>query len=104
MTNYEAISAKLYPYSVDDHLIEVSCIDNGLGCDGAYSPDQKTEVARTVISILRNLIALSGESNGGYSLSYDVDGLKARICQIAKENGFADIADEFNPKPQITFL
>lgn len=104
MTNYEAISAKLYPYSVDDNLIEVSCIDNGLERDDVYSPKQKTEVAMTVISILRNLIALSGENNGGYSLSYDVNGLKTRICQIAKDSGLADIADEFNSKPQIIFL
>ena len=104
MTNYEAISAKLYPYSVDDNLIEVSCIDNGLERDDVYSPKQKTEVAMTVISILRNLIALSGENHGGYSLSYDVNGLKTRIYQIAQGNGFTDIADEFNSKPQITFL
>lgn len=104
MTNFEAISAKLYPYSVDDNLIEVSCIDAGLESDALYSPDHKKEVAIVVIMNLRNLIALSSESNGGYGLSYDTDKLKERIYLIAKDNGLTDIADEFNNKPSIEFL
>ena len=37
MTNYEAISARLYPYNVDDNLIVVACVDAGLGQEDEYS-------------------------------------------------------------------
>lgn len=104
MTNFEAISARLYPYSVDSDLIEVSCIDAGLESDAPYTSGQKTEVAMVVISILRNMVALSSESNGGYGLSYDTDKLKERIRLIAKDYGLTDIADEFNTSPSIEFL
>lgn len=104
MTNYEAISAAIYPYDVDENLIQKSCIDLDLDPDVAYQRSSKPNVAKASISVLRNLISLSNESNGGYSLSYDANKLKERIYNIAKENGLADIAEEFEQKPQIEFL
>lgn len=104
MTNYDAISAAIYPYDVDENLIKKSCIDLDLDADLAYQRSSKSDVAKASISVLRNLISLSSEGNGGYSLSYDANKLKERIYNIAKENGLADIAEEFNQKPQIEFL
>ena len=103
MTNYEAISARLYPYNVDDNLIAVACVDAGLVQDGEYSAEAKKPVSKAAIDVLRQLVVLTSESNGGYSLGYDVDGLRRRIHALAKENGFADIAEEFNPQPTVTF-
>ena len=103
MTNYEAISARLYPYDVDDNLIAVACMDAGLGQEDEYSAEAKKPVSKAAIDVLRQLVVLTSESNGGYSLGYDVDGLRRRIHALAKENGFADIAEEFNPQPTVTF-
>lgn len=102
MTNYEAISASLYPYNVDDFLIEKACIDEGLSSDGEYVRDNRTSVAKVTISILRKLVVLSSESNGGYSLSYDTGKLKERIFDIATENGMDDVAEEFDTRSRIT--
>lgn len=104
MTNYDAISARLYPYNVDDGLIHVSCMDAGLIPDDEYSAAAKKSVAKATIDVLKQLVVLASESNGGFSLGYNVAELRSRIHALAKENGFADIAEEFNPRPKVKFL
>ena len=103
MTNFEAISASLYPYDVDPFLKEKASIDEGIDAQADYTETDKISVAKATIAILRNLIVLASESNGGYSLSY-TDKLEKRIFHIAKENGLDDIADEFNLQPTVKFL
>lgn len=104
MTNYDAISASLYPYNVDDYLIEKVCIDEGMDVSEEYTVADKINVVKATIAVLRQLIVLSSESNGGYSLGYSTDDLKKRIRTLAKENGLTDIAEEFNSSPTIEFL
>ena len=104
MTNFEAISARLYPYNVDDNLIAVACLDAELKTEDEYATGNKVSVAKASIDVLKQLIVLSSESNGGYSLGYDTDELRRRIRDIAKDNGLTDIADEFNATPTIEFL
>ena len=104
MTNFEAISARLYPYNVDDNLIAVACLDAELKTEDEYATGNKVSVAKASIDVLKQLIVLSSESNGGYSLGYDTDELRRRLHDIATDNGLTDIADEFNATPTIEFL
>lgn len=100
MTNLEAISADLYPFDVPESLIEKKCIEEGLDVQADYSAYDKLPVAKATIAILRNLIVLKSESNGGISQSYD--NVKERIFDIAKGNGLDDIATEFDNRSRIT--
>lgn len=102
MTNFEAISAEIYPYDVDENLLSKVCIDNEVEKDGEYSLSQKIGVAKAAIYVLRKLIVLASESNGGYALSYDVDELRKRIFSLAHEYGLSDIAEEFDSRSKIT--
>lgn len=104
MTNYEAIIGNLYPYDVDENLIQKVCIDNDLYPTDEYSKDMVESVAMVSIDILANLISLSSESDSGYSLSYNVDKLKDRICAIARKHGFADIAEQFDSRPKVYIM
>lgn len=104
MTNFEAISARLYPYNVDDNLINVACEDVSLPVDGKYVPGNKPAAIKATIDVLKQLIVLASENNGGYSLGYDPYKLSQRIYNLAKDNGLTDIAEEFDPTPQIFFL
>lgn len=104
MTNYDAISAMLYPYDVDRNLIEKQCIDFGVNSEDYYSAEGKSAIARIAVAVLSNLLVLNSESDSGFSLSYSTDGLKKRIKAIAKDNGMTDIAEEFNDAPKIEFL
>ena len=82
-------------------LKEKACIDEGIDTQADYTVTDKISVAKATIAILRNLIVLASESNGGYSLSY-TDKLEKRIFHIAKENGLDDIAEEFDTRSKIT--
>lgn len=104
MTNYEAIIGNLYPYDVDEDLILKACIDNDLIQEDEYSKDIAVSVARVSIDILSHLISLSSESDSGYSLSYNVDKLKDRICSIAKKHGLVDIAEQFDSRPTVYIM
>lgn len=104
MTNSDAISARLYPYDVGDDLITVACMDAELPADEEYAPGNKVSVAKAAIDILKQLVVLTSESNGGYSLGYNAEELRRRIHALAKDNGLTDIADEFNPQPTVRFL
>ena len=102
MTNLEAISASLYPYDVDQFLKEKACIDEGIDAQAGYTVTDKISVATAAIAIMQNLIVLTNESNGGYSLSNITDGLKELIFYLSKENGLTDIADVFVTRSRIT--
>lgn len=104
MLIHDAIIGNLYPYDVDDNLILKACIDRDVNPWDEYSSELKPVVASICIEILVNLVSLSSESDSGYSLSYNVDKLKERICFIAKSNGFADIADEYDVKPKVFIM
>lgn len=104
MTNYDAISAMLYPYDVEPMLVQKACIDNNIEATDEYDVTFKVAIAQATISILRNLLVLNSEGDSGYSLSYSIDGLKKRIISIAKDNGLTDIAEEFTDTPSIEFL
>lgn len=69
-----------------------------------YSVSAKQSVAKATIDVLKQLVVLVSESNGGYSLGYDVTELRRRIHTLAKDNGFTDIAEEFNSRPTVKFL
>lgn len=104
MRNYEAIIGGLYPYDVDENLIHKVCVDNGVSEDDEYSLDAKKSIAKVCIDILINLISLSSESDSGFSLSYNVDKLKERICFIARSNGLLDIAEQYNATPMVYIM
>ena len=102
MTNYDAIASSLYPYDVDTLTIEKYCIDMDVDKDDNYDASMRETIARITVLILRDILYnLSSESNAGYSLSYDTNKLKERIYNMAKYNGFKDIAEEFNPSPKV---
>lgn len=82
-------------------LIEKACIDNEMTAAEEYFADMKQGVAKATITILRHLIVLQCESNGGYSLSYDTEALKERIYNLAKDNGLTDIAEEYDRRSHI---
>lgn len=98
----EAIIGSIYPYVVDEALIEKTCIDLEIDRDSEYTLADRENVAKAAIYILQNLISLASESKDGSSMSYDVNSLKERIFNIASINGLKDIAAQANPYSRIT--
>lgn len=101
MTNLEAISALLYPYDVDHTLLMKACVDGGIIIDDEYGIEMREAAAKAAISILRQLIVLSNESDGGYSLSYNVEKLEKRIASLAEEFELKEIAEAYSTKSRL---
>lgn len=87
MTNFDAVKAEIAPYTADRNTIEKSLIDNGINAGDNYSVANKSKIAMACIGILTSFLALASESEGGFSQSYNKDGLTAKIRSISQANG-----------------
>jgi len=100
MTNYEAAKADLLQYTASKASIQKRMLDAGIDPDGTYSVASKRDIAKVVIDILRGLLSLSSESEGGFSQSYNRKGLEDYIKSYANENDLAelvsDLSDNYN--------
>ena len=95
MTLYEAVKSELLQYSASRGSIEKALADAELGATDNYNPaEHKTAVAKVVITILRRLLSLSSESEGGFSQAYSIDGLKKYLKLFAAENGLSDLVED----------
>lgn len=88
MTNYDAVRGEISPYTADRVVIEKALLDNSLNPDATYSI--RSAIALVAIKILSSFLALKGESEGGFSVSYDKEGLKAKIQSLATSNDISD--------------
>ena len=87
MTNIDALTAELHPFTVDGIVIEKSLLDNGLTGMDTYSAILTGVIATCAVKILTDLLSLASESEGGFSQSYDKNGLEQKINSIVKNNG-----------------
>ena len=101
MTLYEAVKAELLQYSASKSTIEKALVDAGLEPSATYSASDKVNVARVVITILRRLVSLASENEGGFSQSYNVGELKKYLKLFAAENGLSDLVEDISTDDQI---
>lgn len=97
MTLYEAIKAELGQYTASRSTIEKALADSGLESSATYnSSSHKTAVAKIAISILRRLVSLQSESEGGFSQTYSIADLKRYLKSFAAENGLSDLVEDIS--------
>lgn len=95
MTLYEAVKSELLQYTASRSTIDKTLADAGLESSETYkSADHKSAIAKVVISILRRFLSLQSESEGGFSQSYSIDGLKKYLKLYAAENGMSDLVED----------
>ena len=75
LTNKQALSGELEPYSVSQPTMIKALLDAGFSSedvDGDYKPEDKSKIAIAAIFVLKKLIVLTsdslGKSSQGYSL------------------------------------
>lgn len=95
MTLYKAVKSELLQYTASRSTIDKALADAGLESSETYrSADHKQTVAKVVVSILRRFLSLQSESEGGFSQSYSIDGLKKYLKSFAAENGISDLVED----------
>ncbi len=100
LTKLDALIGDLDPYTPSPASLKKSLIDAGItGFDQEYTTADKKAVAKAAIAVLKRMIVLSSDSLGKSSQGYNVDELRKRIKQLAKENGLD--AEEFVEVPTV---
>jgi len=87
MTIKEATIAALQITGYSDSAIEKALLDNGLNGDQAYQSSDAKSVDLIAIEILQGMVAVASVSEGGFSVSYSVAGIKARIDYLNGKYG-----------------
>jgi hypothetical protein len=100
MTNLEAIREDLRPYPVRSSLIQRKCEKYGL--EALADASEESKITRVVIEILFQMWKLNNVGEGGVSLSFDKDGVKAQIKHLCSEIGVD--SSEFFSEPKVTYL
>lgn len=95
MTNREAISTEIEPYSLSDEAYETAFIkakahfgiENGV--DDVYTQDMIPTVAYAGMICLAKLLTLTNENVGGVSQSYNPTAVKGAIKALAQSAGLS---------------
>ncbi|HRQ17706.1 MAG TPA: hypothetical protein PL085_11560 [Agriterribacter sp.] len=91
MTISEYITASLGRFGVSSSDVSVLLDDAGLTGADAVNDSNRTEVKRAMFNYIPLLLAGSGSvSEGGYSISYNISGIKTWYSFMAKELGLED--------------
>ena len=98
MTNLQALTATVEPYTASALSLELALSDVGLTTAATYS--DKTLIAKAAISVLKKFLSLSNESEGGFSQGYNPAELHNRIAAIVAENGLS--GSQYGTQPKIT--
>lgn len=85
-----AVLAEIHPYTAEPTVLDKAILDEGLDTAATYTVDDKVNVAKVAIVLFKKFIVLASEGEGGLSMSYDIEALKARIRDLAQENGLSE--------------
>lgn len=92
MTIKEAVIATLQITGYADGAIEKALLDSGLNGEDTYTATMKQSIGLAAIEVLQGMLSLASVSEGGYSISYSVAGIKLRLDYL---NGiYGEVTDD----------
>lgn len=96
MNNLEALMAECEPFTISSRVATKALVDAGLAAEEDYS--NKAGIAKAAVLALSRFLSLKSESEGAFSQSFDIDGLKYRIRSLCATAGL----DASNYLTQVT--
>ena len=83
-------------------LSEADLLDISLGLDAELTEDNKTRVNVAIVKFIPNLLLRATSiSESGFSMSWNIQGIKDYYSLKCKEYG---LVDELSNKPKVAFL
>ena len=86
MSNKEALIVEV-GIQVTDGLLEKGLTDNGLISVDVYTLPNETKVLRAAMQILFKVSFITSISEGGYSISFDKEGVLSRLKFLSIKSG-----------------
>lgn len=97
MTNKEAIQAILGQVTIPDNSLQLALTDAGYDPDTTYDKSNSTAIGGIACDLLVGILSAPSVSEGGYSIKYDLNGVKSLLTYLAKKYGRDDILSSFSP-------
>lgn len=93
---------KVIQVDVDDSTLDLALLEAGIdGTLEAIQGDLKS-LELAAIPLLQSLMIIASESEGGYSVSYSLEGIKIRLLFLAKKHGLTGLIATLGGQPKIT--
>lgn len=94
------IKSKLgkFGVTVDDNEIEALLLKNSLATDTTYTVDSVDKTERALYAFIPELLVVSSVSEGGYSISYDKEGILDYYALLCSNLGLENKLTEQQPK------
>jgi len=87
MTIKDATIAALQITGYSDSAIDKALLDNGLNGALTYDSSNAKSIDLVAIEVLQGMMAVASVSEGGFSVSYSLAGIKARLDYLNAKNG-----------------
>lgn len=94
MTNTEAVAAAILFTGYSQQALIKAMLDAGVDGTGTYSAASKGAIDLIAVEVLRGMLGVTSISEGGYSISYNYNGIMERINFLNGETGEA-------PQPKV---
>jgi hypothetical protein len=96
MTKKEALIAILQ-VSVPEITVEKAMIDQGITGSESYSLSSEKDIDLCAVKILQWLQSVPNISEGGMSITHNLEGIKSVLLSLAKKHSLTEILSEFKP-------
>lgn len=84
MTKRDAVIATVQISGFSDAAVDKAVMDNFFEPDGTYNPEtDKKAVAQAAIDVLQGMRSIASISEGGFSVSYSLAGIDARLNYLS---------------------
>lgn len=100
MTKKEAFKSAI-GIDVSDNTLEFYLLEAGIDGTAVSIKGDLKPLELAAVPLLQSLLAISSESEGGLSVSYSIEGIKARIQAIAKKYNLNDVLSATVIQPKI---
>lgn len=101
MTIKEATIAALQVSGYSDSAIEKALLDNGLNGSDSYSSGNSKDVDLIAIEVLQGMLSVASVTEGGFSVSYSIIGIKNRLAYLSAKNGISDVTKPSISSPKV---
>lgn len=87
MTNKEALIAEVLVEGVSDNTYEKALLDANLNGTQQYASVNDQAISLAAIAVLQAILPLASQTEGGYSITFSVSGIKARLAYLQDKTG-----------------
>lgn len=89
MTNTEAVKRAIQIPGYSEEAIEKFLFDAGIDGTVNYIASDKSKINLIAIEALKGMLAVMSITEGGYSISYSVEGIKERLGYLETVEGIS---------------